>query len=457
MTLIHTICLFISGYIASRLLVRLKWHIKIVSHLMGRFRGKPEMILCSIMVGCAFLSLILPNALTVLAVIPVIKLLTGQSQDELSNRPPEDKPVSNSTVTACVLAVIYGANIGGIGSLIGSPANLYLIFALEVMDTPGRSAVNFVSWFIFGFPLMLLLLIVASGLLVAFTPKKVKKELSNLTPGSMSQSRDNKTQPEISSKLRIFGVFAFLTIITLHAAILISTSSDFSEPVMVLSLATRRYSVFYADIIAAAVTLLTTTVVMTVRFKTSTPPRPGSHSPPAPSSRPTTETYERLLPLNQITGHIPWRGLLAIVLALAVVFGASVLGGRQMLHSAAKMLTNVEQPSVLVVFSFVMITLFATEVLSNTTTATILFPAAALMSVEAGLAPIPPTIAISMASTCAFMTPIATPVNALAFGAVKGVKVSRMLYIGLLLNIASGIIITFWASFVLSHILNLFS
>lgn len=163
MTPIHTLCLFLSGYIASRLLVEVGGHRRVVSKLLKGSQGHPERLLLALMVGCATLSLLIPNALTVLAVIPIVELLTHRRPSPQSSEP--QRPLSPGAVTALGLAVIYGANIGGTGSLVGSPANLYLLFSLEVLAIPGRSSIHFLSWLIFGIPLVGLLLFPAWGVI----------------------------------------------------------------------------------------------------------------------------------------------------------------------------------------------------------------------------------------------------------------------------------------------------
>ncbi|MBF0451318.1 MAG: anion permease, partial [Candidatus Magnetomorum sp.] len=53
-------------------------------------------------------------------------------------------------------------------------------------------------------------------------------------------------------------------------------------------------------------------------------------------------------------------------------------------------------------------------------------------------------IPVSVASTCAFMTPIATPCNAFVFGEMKGVRLSKMVLCGFFLNILCVLCVSFW-------------
>ena len=64
-------------------------------------------------------------------------------------------------------------------------------------------------------------------------------------------------------------------------------------------------------------------------------------------------------------------------------------------------------------------------------------------------------IIITLSCTSAFMSPIATGVNGLAFGGVKGVSLVRMLLVGFLINLAGALLISSWTFFVISQLYRL--
>jgi di/tricarboxylate transporter len=53
------------------------------------------------------------------------------------------------------------------------------------------------------------------------------------------------------------------------------------------------------------------------------------------------------------------------------------------------------------------------------------------------------------------MSPIATGVNGLAFGGVKGVSFTRMLLVGFIMNIAGALLIAGWVFGIISRLYNL--
>ncbi|NUO84104.1 anion permease [candidate division KSB1 bacterium] len=85
------------------------------------------------------------------------------------------------------------------------------------------------------------------------------------------------------------------------------------------------------------------------------------------------------------------------------------------------------------------ITTMTTEFVSNTTVALVLFPLVHAFALSLQLNPLVCFLAVGLASTNAFMTPLGTPVNALLFGGVKNVSLAMMVASGFLLNFISSL------------------
>lgn len=434
MNIFQTLCLVVSGYLASRLLVRLGLHVRAVAAVVRRCRRRPQFLLLAMMGGCAGLSLVLPNALTVLAVLPLVELVVNQVKTRGGkDGAGPDKALVAGTVTAMVLAVIYGANIGGIGSLLGSPANLYLILSMEVLDFPGRSAVHFVSWLAFGLPLATVLIFVAWAVLWAFTPRRV---LDALVGVELEEQGPGLTRGFVRR-----GSAVLVGLLLAHAVLLAVTALWSGEPLFSFSVLGKTRNIGWGDVAAAGLTVLTAAVLMGVRM------RPGGKGSPR----------EPLLRRNDLVGHLPWRGLALAGGAIVFLVLVAKLGGAQLVERLARAVVDEGSGALLFTIIITAVCLFATEALNNTTTATLLFPLVLILSKQVGVAPVPVAVAVSMASTCAFMTPVATPVNALAFGAFKGVRLRTMFMAGAMLNTVSALFIGFWVYLAVPRILALFS
>ncbi|RTZ17727.1 DASS family sodium-coupled anion symporter [Vibrio aquaticus] len=92
---------------------------------------------------------------------------------------------------------------------------------------------------------------------------------------------------------------------------------------------------------------------------------------------------------------------------------------------------------------------FLTEFASNTASAALLIPVFATVAEAFGMSPVILSVLIAVAASCAFMLPVATPPNAIVFGSGH-IKQSEMMRVGIILNIAcilalTFIALTFWA------------
>jgi sodium-dependent dicarboxylate transporter 2/3/5 len=112
---IQLVFFFISGFLASRLMIKVRLPQRIVYWFIGKKHLSLSKILFYLIVISAFLSFFIPNAITVLTLLPLLELL--RRSYEKANGPSRGIP------TMLALATIYGANIGGMGSITATPAN----------------------------------------------------------------------------------------------------------------------------------------------------------------------------------------------------------------------------------------------------------------------------------------------------------------------------------------------
>ena len=126
---------------------------KLVFLLVGKRQLALSKILFYLVAIAAFLSFFIPNAITVLTLLPLLELL--RRSYEKSNGP------SKTVATMLALATIYGANIGGMGSVTATPANGILITYAVLNDVPGIQYVSFASWLVWGIPLVIISVCIA--------------------------------------------------------------------------------------------------------------------------------------------------------------------------------------------------------------------------------------------------------------------------------------------------------
>ena len=105
------------------------------------------------------------------------------------------------------------------------------------------------------------------------------------------------------------------------------------------------------------------------------------------------------------------------------------------------------------VVAAVTLVIFLTELTSNLATTATLLPVMGAIAIQAGLPPLLLTVPITIAASCAFMLPVATPPNAIVF-ATGQVSIPQMVRAGVALNLIGIVIVTivalFWAPAALS-------
>jgi len=88
--------------------------------------------------------------------------------------------------------------------------------------------------------------------------------------------------------------------------------------------------------------------------------------------------------------------------------------------------------------ALIVFTVFFTEACSNTASSNMIVPLAIAAAVELGVSPLPPALAVGLAASCAFMLPIATGPNAVAYGTGL-LELPQMMRIGFVLNIVTAL------------------
>jgi sodium-dependent dicarboxylate transporter 2/3/5 len=150
--------------------------------------------------------------------------------------------------------------------------------------------------------------------------------------------------------------------------------------------------------------------------------------------------------------EIPWGVLLLFGggLSLAAAVTASGLA-----PWIAASLTGLAEVSTLVLLLAVVATMvFLTELTSNTATTAAILPLLAGVAVGIGESPLLLAVPATLAASCAFMLPAATPPNAIVFGSGK-VTIPQMARAGFWLNILAIVAITVFAYTVMHEVFSI--
>jgi len=152
------IVLFAGGYFLAAAMQKYCMDEIFTAWILRRTGTKPKMVLGGMMIATAFLSMWMSNtattALMIAVALPVVRKI-------------RDDPFS----VALLLGIPFAANVGGIATPIGTPPNA---IAIEFLADAGKN-ISFGQWFMWGFPITLVMTIIIWYLLGIFFPPKIKE------------------------------------------------------------------------------------------------------------------------------------------------------------------------------------------------------------------------------------------------------------------------------------------
>jgi sodium-dependent dicarboxylate transporter 2/3/5 len=289
---------------------------------------------------------------------------------------------------AIVLGIAYAASIGGMGTPIGTPPNL--IMAGYLRDHYGMD-ISMLEWMRVAIPVLLLLL-PATWAWLCFVSFRLSGSAASSTSRDMLRARLAELGPVTPAERRIGAIFAMVAVCwVLRPQIVAWTGlKGLDDAVIALTGALLLFLV--------------------------------------PSGR---QRHERLLDWHTAQ-HLPWDILLLFGGGLSLAAAISASGADAPLTA---MLSGFETvPAVVIILLVAVLVVFSGELTSNTAAATALMPVLGALCAARGLDVLPVFMVATLAGSCGFMLPVATPPNAIAFG-TGFVPMRQMMLAGLAVNL----------------------
>lgn len=406
---IQLIFFFISGFLVSRLIIKVKLPQRIVYWFIGKKHLPITIILFYLIAISAFLSFFIPNAITVLTLLPLLELLRRSYEE--SNGP------SRRIATMLALSAIYGANIGGMGSVTATPANGILVTYAVLENVPGTSGISFASWLVWGIPLVATFACVAWLVLITIM-RPWKLAANRIQLPFQSTDVDHPFQKTAIWITIFYFISSFL-----------------------LSLLLMRYS----DRTTIILTLTGFITLLFVLFLFFLPIKGGYRDAPR----------QVLLTVADCYNQLPMKGFMFVAIAVVLAGLLYALNVQEFFPGWVRMIIPAHTSALLLFFTVAAATSFSTEILSNTAVQISFFLMALPLAETVGVSGLAILVIITLSCTCAFMTPIATGVNGLAFGGVKDVSFRRMLLVGFFMNVVGALLITTWTLLVIGPMYGL--
>ena len=394
------IFLFMGGFILSLAMEKWDLHLKIAFRTLLFFGSKPYKILIGFMFASSVLSMWMSNTATAVLMLPIAISVIAE-MEHIHGK----KKMARFKI-GLLLGIAYSCSIGGITTLIGTPPNLAFVAIFSNMY-PDAEAISFSTWFIFALPIYIILLTSASLVLFLLFRPKIENAGTFRKYIREQNHKLGKSTSEQKVVMVLFSLFALLLIFKSDLVIgnfrLPGWSNIFNEPAFIKD-----------GTVAVALAILL--------FVIPSKNKKGSQ----------IMDWKTALKL-------PWGIILLFGGGFALAKGSVESGLTQWIGEG--LVQYAGTPPLIFIGINTMLMAFLTEFTSNISTTQILLPVVAAMSESLLINPKFLMIPVTLASSLAFMLPIATPPNAIVFGS-KQLRIKDMILPGLILNILGIVVVT---------------
>lgn len=374
------IFLFMGGFVIAIAMEKWDLHRRIALNIVSFVGTRPNSIIMGFILASAFLSMWVSNTATALMMLPialsVLKLVDSEG---------ETATATHNFGLCLLLGVAYGCNVGGMGTLIGTPPNALLAgFMADNYDIE----ITFASWLYFGIPLVAVSLPVLHLVLtrliypVRLTELAGGKELFERTLQSLGAITNAEKKVAV-----VFVLTAFLWI---------------TRPL-------------YESVVPG---LSDTGIAMAAALSFFFIPVRGE---------------EKAFILNwEDVEELPWGVLILFGGGLSLASAISSTGLAEWMGQGFEGLSH--WPVMVLLLMVVTLIVFLTEMTSNTATSAAFLPIMGSVALGLGQEPLLFTLPVALAASCAFMLPVATPPNAIIYGSNR-ISIPEMARAGLWLNL----------------------
>jgi len=396
------IYLFLGGFLMALALQRWNLHRRIALAILDRTGTDGSRLIGGFMFVCAMLSMWMTNTSTTMMLLPIVLSVIGVIRDNVSDI--SDKSHADFQI-AMLLGLAYSASIGGLATLVGTPPNALLIgYLAENYDIE----ISFARWMSVGIPVTIVMLPIAWYVLTHFL-HPIRIPANEAVKSHLHELRE-EMGPMTTAEKRVAVVFGLV----------------------IFSWMLRRPLTEFIGLtgISDAGIVMTAGVLLFLL-------------PSGDSSKPQLMSW-------QYATRLPWGVLILFGGGLSLAAAVSNTGLALWLGESLAPL-NAFGVALLVVAAVALV-IFLTELTSNLATTATLLPVMGAIAVQAGFPPLFLTVPITIAASCAFMLPVATPPNAIVF-ATGQITIPQMVRAGIVLNLIGIVIVTIIALYLAPHVL----
>ncbi|MCM8558234.1 SLC13 family permease [Sphingomicrobium sediminis] len=384
------IYLFFGGFVVALAIERCGLHRRIALNMVRLTGTNGAALVAGFMGAAAAISMWIANTSTTLMLVPIALSMIAVVRDSMTGLTEKQ---ARHFATALLLGVAYGATLGGVSTLVGTPPNA--LMAGFMADEYGVQ-IDFSRWMLVGVPVALIMLPI-TWLMLTKVMYKVNFKSTADAKAHVDRLR-SELGPATTAERRIGMLFLFLVI-----------GWVFRKPIS-------------AALGIEGVT--DTSVAMTAAL------------------------LAFIIPAGSMPGRLMrWRDMKKLPWGVLILFGGGLALAAAMSESGLSAFIGAQLAplssvhlAILIVAATAMVILL-TELTSNLATTATFLPVMAAIAMETGNDPLTFIIPITLAASCAFMLPVATAPNAIVFS-TGAVTIPQMMRAGLLLNLCGVVVLS---------------
>lgn len=393
------IFLFFGGFVLALALEKVHLHKRIALTIIKLTGTTPNKVILGFMIATAFMSMWISNTASTVVMLPiaisVIKLLIDDEDGFTKG--------DRNFALSIMLGIAFSANAGGIATVIGTPPNSVLIGLLE---NEYQMEISFLKWMTIGLPFSILMVGFCYWVLVKwmFPCNHIRFE----TSGNVITEELQKLGKVSKEERRVMTIFCITVFLWITRTLINKIFPGLKLSDTIISL-------------IGAISLFA-------------------------------------IPLSYKKGSfvLRWNDTEKLAWGILILFGGGLALAKGMASSGlvdviTESIQNGGFSAPIVVSLLIVLMLFMTELMSNVALVAVLAPVVAGIAIGLNIPILNVLIPVTMASSCAFMLPMATPPNAIVF-ASGYVKVSQMARAGILLNCIAVLLLILYYHFIIPFI-----
>ncbi|XP_041808711.1 solute carrier family 13 member 2 [Chelmon rostratus] len=465
--------LFIGGLLVAIAVEHWNLHKRIALRVLLVVGVRPSLLLMGFMIVSSFLSMWISNTATTAMMLPIanavlqqlkateaqaearelqtagednhaFELEISQNKEETAEKkqpPQEDRVCENleslqesmrkaidakyeHLTKGMSLSVCYSASIGGTATLTGTTPNIILQGQIDTLFPTNGGVINFASWFGFAFPNMVLMLILTwFWLQVLFLGINLRQTFGC----GLKSDRDKEAYAVMKEEYKKLGGMKFAEVAVLTIFVLLVVLWFTRDPGFIDGWATVLFNKDTVYVTDGTVAIFMSMLFFVIPSRL---PKCGGYG--YNEAGKLVKAPRTLLNWQVVHERMPWNIILLLGGGFALAEGSEVSNLSSWLGERLAPLESIPPYAISLLLSLLVATF--TECSSNTATTTLFLPILGSMATAIKIHPLYVMLPCTIAASLAFMLPVATPPNAIAFS-FGNLKVFDMVKAGFILNI----------------------